>query len=68
MHIIPEYVKIDSKAYKVTAKDLLAGARHYEGMSPEDILRWLDFMMMFETLTLQPCFLENFEEMHKFKA
>lgn len=48
VHILPEYVKIDSKAYKVTAKDLLAGARHYEGMSSEDILRWLDPIMMFE--------------------
>ena len=48
VHIIPEYVKIDSKAYKVSAKDLLIGVKHYEGMTPEDILRWLDTIMKFE--------------------
>lgn len=48
VHIIPEYVEIDSKAYKVTVNDLLAGAKHYEEMMPEDIFRWLDTIMMFE--------------------
>ena len=48
VHIIPPYVKTDSKAYKVTAKDLLSGAKHYEGMAPEEILRWLENVMLFE--------------------
>ena len=48
VHIVPGHVEIDSKAYKVTAEDLLAGLRHYEGMMPEDICRWVDTIMIFE--------------------
>ncbi len=48
INMISEYIEIDSEAYKVTAKDLLAGVRHYEEMSPEDIIRWLNAIMMFE--------------------
>ncbi len=47
VHLIAEYVKIDSKPYKVTAEDILIGIKHYEGMTDDDIFRWLDIIMQF---------------------
>lgn len=45
---LSEYVKTDSKAYKVSAEDLLAGVNAYDGMPPEDVLKWIDTIMQFE--------------------
>ena len=42
------YVKTDSKAYKISAADLLAGVNAYDGMPPEDVLKWIDTIMQFE--------------------
>lgn len=47
VNLIPEYVETDSKAYKITAEDLLAGVEHYVGKSSEDVFRWLEEIMFF---------------------
>ncbi len=41
-HLLPEYVEVDSKAYRINAKDMLIGVKHYDGMPVEDVYRWLD--------------------------
>ena len=48
VNVLSDSVKTDSKAYKITAADLLAGVNAYEEMPPEDILKWIDIIMQFE--------------------
>ncbi len=48
VNILSDYVKTDSKAYKITASDLLAGVNAYDGMPTEDVLKWVDVIVQFE--------------------
>ena len=45
VNIIPECVEVDSKAYRITAEDLLAGVNNYDGMPPEDVYRWVSTLL-----------------------
>ena len=47
VNLIPPHVEVDSKAYKVTAADLLAGVENYIGMPPEDVYRWVEAVITF---------------------
>lgn len=47
-HLLPEYVEVDSKAYRINAKDMLIGVKHYDGMPVEDVYRWLEAIMIVE--------------------
>ena len=47
-HLLPEYVEVDSKAYRINAKDMLIGVKHYDGMPVEDVYRWLKAIMIVE--------------------
>ena len=48
VNILSDWVKTDSKAYKVTTSDLLAGVNVYEKKSLEEILKWIDTIIKFE--------------------
>lgn len=48
VNILSDYVKTDSKAYKITASDLLAGVNVYDKMPPKDVLKWVDVIIQFE--------------------
>jgi hypothetical protein len=43
---LPEYVEVDSKAYRINAKDMFIGVKHYDGMPVEDVYRWLEAIMI----------------------
>ncbi len=47
-NILADYVTIDSKKYKISVADLLAGVIAYDGMSFEDISKWIDTIMQFD--------------------
>ena len=47
-HLLSEYVETDSKAYRINAKDLLIGVKHYDGMPVDDVYRWLETIMLLE--------------------
>lgn len=48
VNLLPDYVEVDSKAYKITVEDLYVGVQHYEGMPVEDVYRWVDTIMTFQ--------------------
>lgn len=63
VNIIPQYVEVDSKAYKVTAADLLAGVENYIGMPPEDVYRWVEAVMFLsDDMSFPDCSWENIED------
>lgn len=63
VNIIPQYVEVDSKAYKVTAADLLAGVENYIGMPPEDVYRWAEAVMFLsDDMSFPDCSWENIED------
>lgn len=63
VNLIPQYVEVDSKAYKVTAADLLAGVRNYIGMPPEDVYRWIEAVMLFsDEMSFPDSSWENIED------
>ncbi|MBQ0028138.1 MAG: sel1 repeat family protein [Lachnospiraceae bacterium] len=47
-NIIPDYIETDTKEYKITVADLLAGLNVYEGKSEEEVYSWLDTLDLFE--------------------
>lgn len=46
-NLMPDEVEADSKAYRITAVDLLAGLENYLDKSAEDVYRWLDALITF---------------------
>ncbi|MBO4846663.1 MAG: sel1 repeat family protein [Lachnospiraceae bacterium] len=48
INYLSDYVKTDSKAYKISVADILVGVNVYEKMSPKDVLKWIDTIMQFE--------------------
>ena len=45
VNLLPEGVEADTKAYEITAVDLLTGLEKYIEMSPEDVYRWFDVLI-----------------------
>ena len=63
VNIIPPYVEVDYKAYKVTTIDLLAGVENYIGMPTEDVYRWIEAVMSFsDDMSFPDTSWENIED------
>lgn len=55
VNIIPGYLEIDAKDYKINVLDLLTGVKSYVDRTPEEVYSWIENLMIFSDEMSFPC-------------